>query len=164
MSCTLNRCCSELTLVRRLFFPGTLHMRELEGRCCIWVFWYNPYTMIFIQMQKELFHCLRGTQILSSIESGFSPDSFAHGYSEGRSYSREYSSSRSYLEVRQIICPWVYLLNSVFTLLYWAVLPPNFFAIVADTLFDYVTVLLPCCWAWHREMTNLSAVYMSRSD
>ena len=39
-------------------------------------------------------------------------------------------------------------------MLYWAVLPPNFVAKVANTSSDNVTELLPCCWAWHREMTN----------
>ena len=42
-------------------------------------------------LRKESFHSLQGARILSSIESGFSPDSFAHGYSKGGSYSREYS-------------------------------------------------------------------------
>ncbi len=27
---------------------------------------------------------------------------------------------------------------------------------VDDTLFNNVTELLPCCWAWHREMTNIA--------
>jgi hypothetical protein len=51
-------------------------------------------------------------------------------------------------------CHLRWLCVSVDTLLYWAVLPPNFVAKVADTLFDNVTELLPYCWAWHREMTN----------
>ena len=62
-------------------------------------------------LQKESFDSLQGTRSLSSVESGFSPDSFAHGYSEGGSYSREYSPLSVISRVRHIIRPWVYLLS-----------------------------------------------------
>ena len=71
-------------------------------------------------LRKESFYSLRGTRILSSVESGFSSDSFAHGYSEGVSYSREYSPLSGISRVQRIICPWAYLLKAL------AALPPKY--------------------------------------
>ena len=62
-------------------------------------------------LRKESFHSLRGMRILSSVESGFSTDSFAHGYSEGESYSREYAPLSVISRVQRIIRPWAYLLS-----------------------------------------------------